>query len=55
MLVSMADGVTTSYALSSLEDRGVLFVGAGIKCYPGLFALSVCLRVLLALMCLRQA
>lgn len=35
VLVSMADGVTTNYALGSLEDRGILFLGTGVKTYTG--------------------
>ncbi len=35
-LVSMVDGVTTAYALFSLQERGVLFVGAGVKVYNGM-------------------
>eukprot|EP01116_Phalansterium_solitarium_P016865 TRINITY_DN400_c2_g1_i2.p1 TRINITY_DN400_c2_g1~~TRINITY_DN400_c2_g1_i2.p1 ORF type:complete len:632 (+),score=153.65 TRINITY_DN400_c2_g1_i2:38-1897(+) len=34
-LVSMADGVTTGYALAMLEARGQLFVGPGTTVYKG--------------------
>ncbi len=35
-LVSMANGKTTAYSLSALEDRGKLFVGAGVEVYEGM-------------------
>ncbi|MDF7673582.1 translational GTPase TypA [Acetobacteraceae bacterium ESL0709] len=35
-LISAEDGVTTQYALFSLQDRGTLFVGAGEKIYTGM-------------------
>ncbi|HEV2364008.1 MAG TPA: translational GTPase TypA [Caulobacteraceae bacterium] len=35
-LVSNADGDTVAYALWNLEERGVLFVGAGEKVYRGM-------------------
>ncbi|MDA0939199.1 MAG: translational GTPase TypA, partial [Proteobacteria bacterium] len=35
-LISNSKGVTTAYALSSLEDRGVLFVGAKEDVYEGM-------------------
>ena len=36
VLVSNADGEMTAYALWNLEDRGVMFVGAGEKTYQGM-------------------
>jgi GTP-binding protein len=36
VLVSNADGDMTAYALWNLEDRGVMFVGAGEKTYQGM-------------------
>lgn len=36
VLVSNSDGETASYALWNLEERGVMFVGAGEKCYQGM-------------------
>jgi GTP-binding protein len=36
VLVSNSDGETASYALWNLEDRGVMFVGGGEKCYQGM-------------------
>jgi GTP-binding protein len=36
VLVSNTDGDMTSYALWNLEDRGVMFVGAGEKTYQGM-------------------
>ncbi|HEY1927537.1 MAG TPA: translational GTPase TypA, partial [Caulobacteraceae bacterium] len=36
VLVSNTDGEMTSYALWNLEDRGVMFVGAGEKTYQGM-------------------
>lgn len=35
-LISDRDGDTVEYALKALEDRGVLFVGPGIKVYEGM-------------------
>ncbi|MGZ8369644.1 MAG: EF-Tu/IF-2/RF-3 family GTPase, partial [Caulobacteraceae bacterium] len=36
VLVSNSDGDTASFALWNLEDRGVMFVGAGEKAYQGM-------------------
>jgi GTP-binding protein len=36
VLVSNADGEMTAFALWNLEDRGVMFVGAGEKTYQGM-------------------
>jgi len=36
VLVSNSDGEMTGYALWNLEDRGVMFVGAGEKTYQGM-------------------
>ncbi|MFT8871469.1 MAG: translational GTPase TypA [Sporolactobacillus sp.] len=36
VLVSMDQGQTTAYSLGSLEDRGELFVGPGVKVYEGM-------------------
>ncbi|MBS0409882.1 MAG: translational GTPase TypA [Proteobacteria bacterium] len=36
VLISNSDGDTASYALWNLEDRGVMFVGAGEKAYQGM-------------------
>jgi GTP-binding protein len=36
VLVSNSDGDTASYALWNLEERGVMFVGAGEKAYQGM-------------------
>ncbi|MEO6340429.1 MAG: translational GTPase TypA [Caulobacteraceae bacterium] len=36
VLVSNSDGETASFALWNLEDRGVMFVGAGEKTYQGM-------------------
>jgi GTP-binding protein len=36
VLVSNCDGETASFALWNLEDRGVMFVGGGEKCYQGM-------------------
>ncbi|MFA5601221.1 MAG: GTP-binding protein, partial [Phenylobacterium sp.] len=36
VLVSNSDGETVAYALWNLEDRGVMFVGGGEKCYQGM-------------------
>ncbi|KAM0681875.1 hypothetical protein MDAP_002840 [Mitosporidium daphniae] len=35
-LISMAEGITTSFALGELEGRGTLFVGPGKPVYPGM-------------------
>jgi GTP-binding protein len=36
VLISNCDGETASFALWNLEDRGVMFVGGGEKCYQGM-------------------
>ena len=36
VLVSNSDGETSAYALWNLEDRGVMFVGAGERTYQGM-------------------
>jgi GTP-binding protein len=36
VLVSNSDGETAAFALWNLEDRGVMFVGAGTKTYQGM-------------------
>jgi GTP-binding protein len=36
VLVSNSDGETASYALWNLEERGIMFVGAGEKTYQGM-------------------
>jgi GTP-binding protein len=36
VLVSMESGPTTAYSLYALEDRGQLFVGAGVEVYSGM-------------------
>jgi len=36
VLISNSDGETASFALWNLEDRGVMFVGAGEKAYQGM-------------------
>ena len=36
MLISNSDGETAAYALWNLEERGVMFVGAGEKTYQGM-------------------
>jgi GTP-binding protein len=36
VLISNSDGETASFALWNLEDRGVMFVGAGEKTYQGM-------------------
>ncbi len=36
VLISNSDGETAAYALWNLEDRGVMFVGAGEKTYQGM-------------------
>ena len=35
-LISDRPGTTTAYALDGLQDRGVLFVGAGVEVYEGM-------------------
>ena len=35
-LVAWEEGMTTSYALFNLQDRGELFVDAGVKVYTGM-------------------
>ncbi|EFA81168.1 elongation factor tu family protein [Heterostelium album PN500] len=35
-LISMSEGVTSSFALSGLEDRGILFVGPAVPVYGGM-------------------
>jgi len=35
-LVSMEAGQTTAYSLDNLQDRGILFVGAGVHVYEGM-------------------
>jgi GTP-binding protein len=35
-LVSDRSGTTTTYALNSLQDRGILFVGEGVEVYEGM-------------------
>ncbi len=36
VLISDRQGVTTTYALHGLQDRGVLFLGAGVDVYEGM-------------------
>ncbi len=36
VLIASEVGETNAYALFSLQDRGVLFVGTGVKVYPGM-------------------
>jgi GTP-binding protein len=36
VLISFEEGVTTFYALKNSEDRGVFFLGAGVKVYKGM-------------------
>ncbi|RYM07292.1 translational GTPase TypA [Sporolactobacillus sp. THM7-7] len=36
VLISLDQGQTTAYSLASLEDRGVMFVGPGVKVYEGM-------------------
>ena len=36
VLISNSDGETAAFALWNLEDRGVMFVGAGEKTYQGM-------------------
>lgn len=35
-MISMEDGITMSYALSNLQERGVLFVDPGVEVYKGM-------------------
>jgi GTP-binding protein len=35
-LVSDRQGMTTTYALNGLQERGILFVGAGVEVYEGM-------------------
>lgn len=35
-LVSIDNGQTTAYALGGIEDRGVMFIGAGVNVYEGM-------------------
>eukprot|EP01132_Coremiostelium_polycephalum_P006141 gene6141-7650_t len=35
-LISMSEGSTTAFALSSIEDRGILFVGPQVPVYAGM-------------------
>ena len=35
-LISDRQGATTTYALNGLQDRGILFVGAGVEVYEGM-------------------
>jgi GTP-binding protein len=35
-LIADRSGTTTAYALNGLQDRGVLFVGAGVEVYEGM-------------------
>jgi GTP-binding protein len=35
-LVSMANGTTTAYALNTIQERGVLFIGPGVDVYEGM-------------------
>jgi GTP-binding protein len=35
-LIAMEAGETTAYALFNLQERGILFVGPGIRCYGGM-------------------
>jgi GTP-binding protein len=35
-LVSDRQGQTTTYALNGLQERGILFVGAGVEVYEGM-------------------
>jgi GTP-binding protein len=36
VMISMDQGKTTAYSLASLEDRGEMFVGAGVEVYEGM-------------------
>jgi len=36
VLVSMTDGTATGFALSTLEERGTLFIGPGVPLYSGM-------------------
>ncbi len=42
VLVSMATGDATAYALEALKDRGVMFIEPGIKVYEGMIAGEHC-------------
>jgi GTP-binding protein len=35
-LVAWEDGISTGYGLKNAEDRGVLFLGAGVEVYEGM-------------------
>jgi GTP-binding protein len=35
-LVSMANGTSTAYALNTIQERGVLFIGPGVEVYEGM-------------------
>ena len=35
-LVSSVEGNTTAYSLFHLQDRGIMFIGAGVEVYPGM-------------------
>ncbi|EGG21474.1 elongation factor TU family protein [Cavenderia fasciculata] len=35
-IISISEGITTMHALSSIEDRGILFVGAQVQVYEGM-------------------
>jgi len=36
VLIASEVGETNAYALFTLQERGVMFVGAGVACYPGM-------------------
>jgi GTP-binding protein len=36
VLVATEEGMSTSYAIKSAEDRGTMFIGPGIDCYEGM-------------------
>ncbi|MBN1533242.1 MAG: translational GTPase TypA [Spirochaetes bacterium] len=36
VLIALEDGVSVSYALDSLQDRGSFFIGPGVKVYEGM-------------------
>ena len=36
MLIAQDEGVSNAYALFTLQERGVLFIGAGVKVYGGM-------------------
>jgi GTP-binding protein len=36
VLIASEEGLSNAYGLFSLQERGVLFVGAGVKVYPGM-------------------